>query len=47
MTLQFICFMLIASFFSVEGVCMMGGSVRCLSWQVKGANMDKILDLRD
>lgn len=32
---------------AAEGVCMMGGSVRCLSWQVKGANMDKILNLRN
>lgn len=28
-----------------EGVCYMGGSVRCLSWQVKGQNANKILNL--
>lgn len=28
-----------------ESVCFMGGSVRCLSWQVKGDNADIILDL--
>ena len=26
-----------------ENVCFMGGSVRCLSWQVKGANKANIL----
>ncbi len=30
-----------------EDVCFMGGSVRCLSWQVKGGNADKILNLND
>lgn len=28
-----------------ENVCFMGGSVRCLSWQVKGTNANKILNL--
>ncbi len=28
-----------------EGVCFMGGSVRCLSWQVKGENANTILEL--
>lgn len=26
-----------------EGVCFMGGSVRCLSWQMKGSNADIII----
>ena len=29
-----------------KNVCFMGGSVRCLSWQVKGANKAKILQLK-
>jgi len=30
-----------------EDVCFMGGNVRCLSWQVKGQNANKILNLAD
>ncbi len=30
---------------TAEGVCFMGGSVRCLSWQMKGMNANKILEL--
>ncbi len=28
-----------------ENVCFMGGSVRCLSWQVKGANARRLIEL--
>jgi agmatine/peptidylarginine deiminase len=28
-----------------EKVAMMGGSVRCLSWQIKGTNMIKIFQM--
>jgi peptidase E len=30
---------------SAENVAIMGGSVRCLSWQIKKKNMMKILQL--
>ncbi len=29
---------------AAEGVCFMGGSLRCLSWQVKGANAQLLLE---
>lgn len=28
-----------------ESVCFMGGSVRCLSWQVKGVNANRLIEL--
>lgn len=30
---------------SAENVAMMGGTMRCLTWQVKSANKTKILEL--
>ena len=27
---------------NAEGVCPMGGSVRCLTWQLAGVNADKL-----
>jgi len=29
---------------NAEGVCFMGGSVRCLSWQVTGENARKLIE---
>lgn len=28
-----------------SGICILGGSVRCLTWQVKGQNMERLLEL--
>jgi hypothetical protein len=28
---------------NAEGVCSMGGSVRCLTWQLTGENAEKLI----